>query len=130
MLGFVPEFTLYNEVISVPHIIIEYARTLADEAEVDAMLRAVHQAIAGSGLFKANQIKTRAYPFLCFTNAGGTSPYIHIQARIKSGRDADNKKRLGEVILSGLSTLNIPAAVITVEIIDMDRDSYGKYAPK
>ena len=113
-----------------PHIIVEYAEMLVDEAEVDAMLRTVHQTIADSGLFKANQIKTRAYPFQGFTNAGGKSPYIHIQARIKSGRNANNKKRLGEVILSGLSTLNIPASVITVEIIDMDRVSYGKYVPK
>jgi 5-carboxymethyl-2-hydroxymuconate isomerase len=112
----------------VPHIIVEYAEMLADKAEVETMLQAVHQSIADSGLFKANQIKIRAYPFQCFTNAGGTNPYIHIQARIKSGRDADNKKRLGEEILSGLSTLNIPASVITVEIIDMDRDSYGKYS--
>jgi 5-carboxymethyl-2-hydroxymuconate isomerase len=114
----------------VPHIILEYAEQLADDAEVDAMLQAVHHSIADSGLFKANQIKTRAYPFRSFTNAGGSNPYIHIQARIKLGRDADNKKRLGEAILAGLSALNIPASVITVEIIDMDRDSYGKFIPK
>ncbi|MCW8825210.1 MAG: hypothetical protein OQK78_02185 [Gammaproteobacteria bacterium] len=113
-----------------PHIIFEYQEDLADAAQVDAMLQVTHQSIADSGLFKADQIKTRAYPFRSFTNAGGSSSYIHIQARIKSGRDADNKKRLGEVILSGLSTLHIPASVITVEIIDMDRDSYGKYVPK
>jgi len=114
----------------VPHIIVEYAELLADEAEVEAMLEAVHKSIADSGLFKANQIITRAYPFQFFTNAAVTNPYIHVQARIKSGRDADNKKRLGEVILSGLSTLNIPASVITVEIIDMDRGSYCKYASR
>ena len=113
----------------VPHIILEYAEQLADDAEVDAMLKAVHRSIADSGLFKANQIKTRAYPFRGFTNAGGGSPYIHIQARIKHGRDAGNKKRLGEEILAGLSALNIPASVVTVEIIDMDRDSYGKTVP-
>ena len=113
-----------------PHIIVEYSEMLTGEVEVEAMLRAVHQSIADSGLFKANQIKTRAYPFQDYTNAGETNPYIHIQARIKSGRDADNKKRLCEVILSGFSSLTIPASVITVEIIDMDRDSYGKYAPK
>lgn len=113
-----------------PHIIIEYAEQLADDAGVDAMLRAVHHSISDSGLFKANQIKTRAYPFRGFTNAGGSNPYIHIQARIKSGRDTDNKKRLGEVILTGLSRLDILASVITVEIIDMDRDSYGKHIPK
>ena len=113
-----------------PHIILEYAEQLADGAEVDAMLQAIHHSIADSGLFKANQIKTRAYPFRNFTNAGEGDPYIHIQARIKLGRDADNKKRLGEAILAGLSTMKIPASVITVEIIDMDRDSYGKAVPK
>jgi len=93
------------------------------------MLQTIHSSIADSGLFKGNQIKTRAYPFKEYTNAGGNHPYIHIQARIKIGRDADNKKRLGEVILAGLKALNIQASVITVEVIDMDRDSYGKYVP-
>jgi len=40
----------------VPHIIIEYADQLADDAEVVAILQAVHHATADSGLFKANQI--------------------------------------------------------------------------
>ncbi len=109
-----------------PHIIVEYQEKLLNDESVDDLLLTIHQSIANSGLFKANQIKTRAYPFRCFTNAGGSDPYIHIQARIKSGRDADNKKRLAEVILSGLAPLEIQASVITVEIIDMDRDSYRK----
>ena len=112
-----------------PHIIVEYSEKLLHDAEVHTMLQTIHSSIADSGLFKANQIKTRAYPFKEFTNAGESNPYIHIQARIKSGRDADNKKRFGEVILAGFETLNIQASVITVEVIDMDRDSYGKYVP-
>jgi hypothetical protein len=67
----------------VPHIIIEYADQLADDAEVVAILQAVHHAIADSGLFKANQIKTRACPFRQFTNAGGNDPYIHIQSMFR-----------------------------------------------
>ena len=110
-----------------PHIIIEYSEELLADTEVHTMLNAVHGSIADSGLFKASQIKTRAYPFKEFTNAGENDPYIHIQARIKSGRDANNKKCFGEVILAGFETLNIQASVITVEVIDMDRDSYGKY---
>ena len=112
-----------------PHIIVEYAEGLAEGDAVDALLRIVHQSIADSGLFKADQVKTRAYPFRHFTNAGGQDPYIHIQARIKSGRDDDNKTRLGEAILSGLATLALPASVITVEVIDMHRGSYGKIVP-
>lgn len=111
-----------------PHIIVEYPEELIDNESVDVILQTIHQSIADSGLFKADQIRTRAYPFRSFTNAGGSTPYLHIQARIKSGRDADNKKQLGEVILSALATLHIQVSVMTVEIIDMDRDSYGKYA--
>ena len=112
-----------------PHIIIEYAENIEDDIQIDSILMTIHQSIAESGLFKANQIKSRAYPFKEFTNAGGKETYIHIQARIKSGRDSDNKKQLGEVVLAGLSSLNIPASVVTIEIIDMDRDSYSKLVP-
>lgn len=112
-----------------PHIILEYAEQLMDDSKVDAVLQAVHAAVADSGLFDVSHIKTRAYPFRAYTNAGGSDPYVHIQARIKSGRDTDNKRRLGEVILAGLKPLGIPATVMTVEIIDMDRDSYGKIVP-
>ena len=112
-----------------PHIIVEYPEQLVNYTRVGEMLQTLHHAIADSGLFKADQIRTRAYAFKKFTNAGGSEPYIHIQARIKAGRDVDNKKQLGDVILKGLSDLSIPAAVITVEIIDMERESYGKYAP-
>jgi hypothetical protein len=40
-----------------------------------------------------------------------------------------NKKQLGEVILKSLDALSIPASVITVEIIAMEPEPYGKYAP-
>jgi 5-carboxymethyl-2-hydroxymuconate isomerase len=123
------KFCCAGKEIPVPHIIVEYAEEVLNHAQLDTVLQTIHQSIAQSGLFAADQIKTRAYAFKKFTNAGGNDPYIHIQARIKSGRDAGNKKQLGEVILKGLSTLPIPASVLTVEIIDMDRESYGKYSP-
>lgn len=112
-----------------PHIIIEYEQTLLNDSRANEMLQSIHEAIAHSGIFKADQVKTRAYPFRIHTNAGRQNPYIHIQARIKSGRDADNKKQFGQVILSAFEKLDINASVVTVEIIDMDRDSYGKFTP-
>ncbi|MDH5408806.1 MAG: 5-carboxymethyl-2-hydroxymuconate Delta-isomerase [Gammaproteobacteria bacterium] len=109
-----------------PHIIVEYAEGLLSDDQVPAVLQSIHQSVAQSGLFDASHIKTRAYPFRAFTQAGGSQPYIHIQARIKSGRDAENKKRLSETIVSGLQSLSLSPSVLTVEIMDMDRDSYGK----
>ena len=112
-----------------PHIIIEYAKQRINDAQVDAMLHTIHCSVAESGLYKPVMIKTRAYPFTKFTNAGGNEPYIHIQARIKATQDTNKKKGLSDAIINGLRTLNIPASVITVEIIDMERESYGKYSP-
>lgn len=111
-----------------PHIIVEYAEEALEQFPINEILMSIHNSITDSGLFKANQIRTRAYPFRHFTNAGGSDPFIHIQARIKSGRDTENKKQLGEVILSGVKQLEMPISVVSVEIIDMDRDSYGKLA--
>ena len=113
-----------------PHIIVEYSEELFEDIEITPVLETIHHSIVDSGLFEESHIKTRAYPFKEFTNAGERNPYIHIQARIKSGRDASNKKALSEGILAGLKTLNIQASVITVEIIDMDRESYAKHASK
>ena len=113
-----------------PHIIVEYAEQAITDQQIHSLLQVLHTAIAGSGLFEVSHIKTRAYPFRAFTHAGGSDPYIHIQARIKSGRDADNKKRLAEAMLTGLKGLAIPVTVVTVEVIDMDRASYGKYKPE
>ena len=113
-----------------PHIIVEYSEQLFETSEVQSMLQTIHQSIVRSRLFDDSHIKIRAYPFKEYSNAGEKNPYIHVQARIKSGRDVDNKKRLSQEILIGLKTLNLRASVVTVEIIDMDRDSYSKYIPK
>lgn len=110
-----------------PHIIVEYAKNSLSDDEVHKILKTIHNASISSGLFDESHIKTRAYPFLSYTNAGKQDPYMHIQARIKSGRDLNNKKQLSKAIITDLEALNLKVSVITVEVIDMDRDSYAKF---
>ncbi len=111
-----------------PHIILEYPEQLAVEVSIMDLLQVLHRTVAGCGLFAEGHIKTRAYAFAEFTHAGGSEPYLHIQARIKAGRSVENKKRLSEAMLTGLRALHLPVAVVTVEIVDMDGESYGKIA--
>ena len=110
-----------------PHIIIEYSEELFIDVDIQPLLKSIHTSIVNSGLFEESHIKTRAYPFKDFTYAGQQSPYIHVQARIKSGRTASDKKSLSEGILDSLKPFNTHASVMTVEIIDMDRESYSKH---
>ena len=109
-----------------PHIIVEYPEQALNDADIPAILLCVHNSVVASELYKPHQIKTRAYSFKEYTHAGGSDPYIHVQARICSGRDDDNRNRLSQVILKGLQALDIPISVITVEVVDMDRASYAR----
>ena len=109
-----------------PHIIIEYPEQAMKDVDITTVLKAARDAIVDSGLYKLSQIKTRAYSFDVHTYAGGTDPYIHIQARICSGRDDENRNRLSHVILAGVKALELPVTVVTVEVVDMDRASYAR----
>jgi len=111
-----------------PHILVEYPSTAMNRPQVASMLAAIHQSITQSGLYSAEQIRARAHGFDHFTNAGGSEPFIHIVARIKSGRDENDKKQLVESILNSFTTINIPISIITAEIVDMDRNTYGKFS--
>lgn len=111
-----------------PHIIIEYVDQQAIEAQIPKLLMAVHECVAASGLYEPSHIKTRAYPFRFYSNAGGDKPYIHVQMRIKSGRNTEQKKQASEAVLAAIKKLQLPVQVVTVEVIDMDRDSYAKFA--
>lgn len=111
-----------------PHIIIEYPQPQISEEQLPGILKSVHEAVVESGLFESSHIKTRAYPMRFYTNAGGDKPYMHTMARIKSGRNAEQKKQLSEAILAALCTQQLALPVITVEVIDMDRDSYTRFS--
>ena len=111
-----------------PHIIVEYPDSSLTAPAVRDLLRTIHDSVADSGLFERSHVRTRAYPFREYTNGTSGKPFIHIQARIKSGRDDEDKSLLSKAILAGVSGLALPVAVMTVEIIDMHRASYGKHS--
>jgi 5-carboxymethyl-2-hydroxymuconate isomerase len=114
----------------VPHLILEFARGLAGDDEVPAMLDAVHGAAVSTGLFQEEHIKTRAIPVLFYRTGTGTGhgPFIHAQLRIKSGRDEVQKRALSQAVLAAIRGQGWPAQVITVEVVDMDAATYAKHS--
>ena len=79
-----------------PHIIVEYPEKISEQININSLLKSIHRAVSESGLFETSHIKTRAYSFAEFTHGDTSEPYIHIQARIKLGRDDNNKKMLSD----------------------------------
>ena len=111
-----------------PHLIIEYAEGLASENQLSLMLNAVHQAAMETGLFEESHIKTRLLPVTFYRTGSGHGSFIHAQLRIKKGRNTEQKKILSDAVLEAIKTQHWPAQVITVEVVDMDNDSYAKYS--
>ena len=109
-----------------PHLIIEYAQTLATDEQVSALLDAVHGAALASELFPEENIKTRAIPLRFYRMGSGNDPFIHVQLRIKAGRSEAQKKALSRAVLAAINSLNWPVKVVTVEAVDMDVASYAK----
>jgi 5-carboxymethyl-2-hydroxymuconate isomerase len=112
----------------VPHLILEFARELAGDSAVPAMLDAVHDAAASTGLFQEDHIKTRAHPVAFYRTGTGHAPFIHAQLRIKTGRDEAQKRALSQAVLAAIREQGWPARVITVEVVDMDAATYAKYS--
>lgn len=109
-----------------PHIIIEFTEGLASETQIESLLDSLHASIAATGLFDAQHIRLRAIPLHHHRCGGTRAHFIHAQLRIHAGRSHEQKNRLSSVVLAALRERQWPAHVITVEVVEMVRDSYSK----
>jgi 5-carboxymethyl-2-hydroxymuconate isomerase len=111
-----------------PHLIIEFTHGQASEAQVERLLDAVHRAAADCGLFDERHIRVRAIPLPFYCVAGRREHFIHAQLRLHAGREVAQRRALSEAVLAVLRAQGWPARVITVEVVEMERDSYARYS--
>ena len=117
-----------------PHAVIEYSENLTDamiESRTD-LVGLVHGVMMGSGLFELSAIKTRAYGVdnWMVGEKGPDGKFIHVAVSLLSGRTLEQKQNLSETLGKALSKQVPQADSVTVEIRDMDKDTYRKYTPK
>lgn len=105
-----------------PHCIVEHSQGLHS----DELLEAVFIGARGSELFDSADIKLRAQPFKHFFSGAGRQRFVHVTARILSGRTLEQRQSLSQQILQALETLNLTECSLTVEVIEIERDSYAK----
>lgn len=107
-----------------PHCVIEHSNALAS-AE---LMSSVYEGAVESGLFdkSGKDIKVRALPYAFFQTATEKSDFVHVTLKILSGRTTAQKQVLSSLVLEKLVSLSYDAVSLTVEVQDMDRDSYAK----
>lgn len=109
-----------------PHCIVEYSANITGNLPVEQLMHAVYKGANQSELFTASDIKVRACKFEEFYLPGSEQAFVHVNLKILSGRDLSQRKRLSESVMNQLERLGIENAAITVEVNDIEKESYAK----
>lgn len=110
-----------------PHLIIEYSKQIEDTVDITAIMEKVFQGAVAANLFAEKDIKVRAHAYQLHMNGAGLNGFIHVSSRILSGRNTEQKTQLTQAVLTELKKLGLADLSITVEVLDIDRDSYAKH---
>ncbi len=113
-----------------PHFTLEHSA----DVELDAMacLRAVNAALVATGHFKEVDIKSRAYRAEAFLVGTDPAPRAFVAGRLAvlPGRSDEVKAGISSAVLQALlGALPPPGAAqrqVSVEIVDLHRESYAK----
>jgi 5-carboxymethyl-2-hydroxymuconate isomerase len=110
-----------------PHIIAEYSANLEEKLRLDAFLRALHEAGAGTGIAELAGFRTRAarrdhYRIADNDPANG---FVNITVRIAQGRPLETRKRVAETIFAAAaahleSVFATTPLALSVEVQEID----------
>lgn len=109
-----------------PHCIVEYSAKITETLPVEQLMHAVYKGANQSELFTASDIKVRATAFDDFYLPGAEQAFVHVNLKILSGRDLVQRKSLSESVSNQLERLGIENAAITVEVTNIEKESYAK----
>ena len=110
-----------------PHFIIEVAEPLLAEYPAKLLIEHVKQAANKSQLFTPDDIKCRVQPFEIFDCGQEGMVFIHVVAKLLSGRTLAQRKYLSSEIVEQLQRLAVSNISITAEIVEIEKESYTKH---
>ena len=110
-----------------PHIIVEYADDVFNPQGAELLTGMLFVAVEETGLFEPQNIKVRSHPVIVYKTAFEDKGFAHVQCRIHQGRSVDQKKTLTQAVMNVFKKIELSGCVITVEVVDMDTESYSKF---
>ncbi len=116
-----------------PHLTLEYSNNLPAPVDFGALFARLHATLAETGPFPLAQIKSRAVPLDVFRVGAGApeSVFVHLTVAILTGRDDEQRRRIGERLVQILREAFARAwderpCDITVDVREMPRATYAK----
>jgi 5-carboxymethyl-2-hydroxymuconate isomerase len=112
-----------------PHFVIEYSANLEPDADLHAIVDAVHNSAVESGLFKIGGIRVRTLKHEIYKIADGNPEhaFLHVRANILEGRSAEDRERLGNTTIAAVDALLTTAhkkrgIALSVEVSEIDHN--------
>jgi 5-carboxymethyl-2-hydroxymuconate isomerase len=110
-----------------PHLIVEYSANLDTRIDIRALVAAVHSAALETGAFPIGGLRTRAERRDVYQVADShpDNGFIHVQARIGTGRDAATRQKAAEHIFEAVKRMTADVFAksplgLTLEIVEID----------
>jgi 5-carboxymethyl-2-hydroxymuconate isomerase len=111
-----------------PHAVLEYSANIAPSVRTSGIVADIHRIMLDCGLFTPDSIKTRAYSTDMFHvgQLAEEGSFAHVTIALLAGRIVEQRKMLSDNMLALLKASLPHADSLTVEIREMDKDTYGK----
>jgi 5-carboxymethyl-2-hydroxymuconate isomerase len=112
-----------------PHAIIEHSSNLFAGESPSSLADIVHRAMMESGLFNANDVKTRLHPVSDFRVGlkGINGFFVHVLIYLLEGRTEEQKQMLTHNVFEAIKAqYHQPIEQLSVDIRDMARSTYRK----
>lgn len=109
-----------------PHLVLEYSDCVKETHAIDTLMKICHEAAFASGQFGEQDIKVRAYECANSLVGGQPASFLHVTAKLLSGRSQEVKKKLTTAVLEALLAAGVTVSSLSVEALDIERESYSK----
>ena len=109
-----------------PHIVIEHSTDGHDSFDATALMHALHDAAAATGVVQAADLKIRTVPCENYLVAGRSDGFCHVTLSLLEGRTPVQKVALSEALRAAMVRLLPGTKSLSVDIRDMDAVAYKK----
>ena len=98
-----------------PHQIIEYSSNLESKVDIPALVKLLHETVAGIEAFPREALRTRAArrDQYAIADHDPANAFVHVVLRIASGRSAQVKTAAGDKIFDVLCEFLAPVQAVT-----------------
>ena len=110
-----------------PHIVIEYSKSLSDEVDIQALCQDAVDCAFASGLFgQLSDVKSRAIGYETTVINLPSPSFVHVTIWLLDGRTDSQKAELTAAMADKMDARLPAIGSLTVDIRDMQRNTYAK----